>query len=262
VPPSGRATTFVRDCAQTRYNGRVGRRRTQPSRSAFGRLLERRLTELDLSPADLARRTGLSRSHLYQLLRGDRADPRATTLQRLAEALDLSLTDLSNPLPPTPVDPATFFALLSGFPSGVTVVATLDASGTPRGLTCTATCSVSADPPLLLICVDRRSQTLAALRHSRAFVVNYLLDGRGDLSNQFATRGLDKWADVRWRPTRAGLPVLAADALAYCECTIVREVDGGDHVIFLGLVTGGQAPLPGTQPLTYFRRTYVSWASR
>src|SRR5205085_8441893 len=141
-----------------------------------------------------------------------------------------------------PVEKASFFAIMSAFPTGVAIVSTLDQRGQPRGLTCTATCSLSADPPLLLVCLDRHSNTLPAVRASKRFVVNYLLAGRGALSNLFATRQPDKWAHVAWRPTRHGLPWLYADCLAHAECSVVQEIDGGDHVIIVGCVDGGQPP--------------------
>ena len=203
-------------------------------------MLERQLAEAGLSPAELAQRAGLSPSHVYQLLRGDRADPRATTLQRIAAVLGGVQTVSFDAGSGDRVDKATFFALMSAFPSGVTIVTTVDELGRPRGLTCTSVCSLSAEPPLVLVCVDRRSHTLAALRHAGRFVVNYLLAGRGDLSNRFATTEPDKFEDVSWRPTARGLPWLFADSLASAECAIVQEVPGGDHVILIGRVESGQ----------------------
>src|SRR5262249_38039376 len=164
------------------------------------------------------------------------------------------------PAPPTGLmDRAAFFAIMSAFPTGVTIVTTLDDDGQPRGLTCTALCSLSADPPLLLVCVDRRSQTLEALRRAGNFVVTYLWAGRGELSNRFARREQDRWTDVAWRPPGRGLPWLHADSMAYAECTLVQEMEGGDHMILVGRVDGGQPPPPGTQPLMYFRRSYATW---
>jgi len=212
-----------------------------------------------LTPAELAERAGLSPSHVYQLLRGDRADPRGTTLRKVARALGTDVPEASTAGEGPGVDKATFFALMSAFPSGVTIVTTVDHAGRPRGLTCTAVCSLSAEPPLVLVCIDRRSHTLTAMRQAGRFVVNYLLAGRGDLSNRFATTEPDKFADVAWRPTAHGLPVLFADSLASAECALVQEVPGGDHVILIGRVESGQLPAPGTQPLVYFRRSYVSW---
>jgi flavin reductase (DIM6/NTAB) family NADH-FMN oxidoreductase RutF len=157
------------------------------------------------------------------------------------------------------VDKATFFAIMAAFPTGVTVVTTLDENGEPKGLTSNAVCSVSAEPPLLLVCVDKRSNTLPALRASGKFVVNYLAAGRGELSNLFASKEPDKFASVAWRPARNGMPWMHIDSLAHAECSTVQEIEAGDHYVFLARVEDGQPPAPGTHPLMYFRRTYGTW---
>ena len=125
------------------------------------------------------------------------------------------------------MDRATFFAIMGAFPTGVCIVTTIDASQQPRGLTSNALCSVSAEPPLLLVCVDKNSNTLPGLRHSQKFVVNYLSAGRGDLANLFASKEPDKFARISWRPARNGMPWLQADSIAYAECTITQEITGG-----------------------------------
>jgi flavin reductase (DIM6/NTAB) family NADH-FMN oxidoreductase RutF len=259
---------ILEDSEQLRIISGMGRRRTTHPRSAFGALLDRQLADRHLSPAEFAKRADLSLSHVYQLLRGDRPDPRGTTLRKVASALGLSESELGAPQADTrdvenaqtgpPVDRATFFGLMSAFPSGVTVVTTVDERGQPRGLTCTSTCSLSAQPPLLLVSLDNRSGTLAVIRASRRFVVNYLLAGRGELSNQFAVAGVDRWKDVAWRPNGHGIPVLHADSLAYTECRLVNAIEAGDHTIVVGRVEGGRAPAPGSQPLIYFRRGYAT----
>jgi flavin reductase (DIM6/NTAB) family NADH-FMN oxidoreductase RutF len=157
------------------------------------------------------------------------------------------------------MDRATFFAIMGAFPTGVGVVTALDADHQPRGLTTNALCSVSAEPPLLLVCVDRNSNTLPALRHSQKFVVNYLSAGRGDLANTFASKEPDKFAHVSWRPAQNGMPWLHTDTIAYAECDIVQEIEAGDHYIMLAQVERGQPPAPGTKPLMYFRRSYGTW---
>jgi flavin reductase (DIM6/NTAB) family NADH-FMN oxidoreductase RutF len=172
------------------------------------------------------------------------------------EAVDVTRAP---PMPTPGVDRATFFAIMGAFPTGVAVVTTLDEDQQPRGLTSNSVCSVSADPPLLLVCVDKRSNTLPGLRHSRSFVVNYLSADRGELSNLFASKEPDKFAGLAWRPTANGGPWLYQDSMAHAECTTEQEIDAGDHVIIIGRVVSGQPPAPGTAPLIYFRRTYGSW---
>jgi flavin reductase (DIM6/NTAB) family NADH-FMN oxidoreductase RutF len=59
-----------------------------------------------------------------------------------------------------PVERDLFVEIMASYPAGVAVVTTLDVDGTPKGLTTTAVSSVSAEPPLLLVCVDLKSRTL------------------------------------------------------------------------------------------------------
>jgi flavin reductase (DIM6/NTAB) family NADH-FMN oxidoreductase RutF len=157
------------------------------------------------------------------------------------------------------MDRATFFAIMGAFPTGVGIVTTMDEQHQPRGLTTNAVCSVSADPPLLLVCVDKNSNTLPGLRHSGKFVVNYLSAGRGDLANLFASKEPHKFVNVSWQPARNGMPWLHTDTIAHAECTVTQEIEAGDHYVFVAQVLDGQPPAPGTKPLMYFRRTYGTW---
>src|SRR3954454_24327215 len=81
---------------------------------------------------------------------------------------------------PVAVDRSTFFQIMSAFPTGVAIVTTVEEDGTPRGLTTNAVTSVSADPPILLVCIDKDSRTLPALRASRRFVVNFMRDDHAE----------------------------------------------------------------------------------
>ena len=70
------------------------------------------------------------------------------------------------------VDAASFRRALGQFASGVTVVTTRDAAGHPLGLTVSAFCSVSLHPPLVLVCLDHRSEANAGMRESGLFAVS------------------------------------------------------------------------------------------
>src|SRR6202020_3142235 len=78
---------------------------------------------------------------------------------------------------------------LGHFATGVTVVTSRTSDGTPVGTTVSAVSSLSLAPPLLLVCLDRASQTLAAIREQAAFAVNVLSEGQERLSANFARRG-------------------------------------------------------------------------
>lgn len=148
---------------------------------------------------------------------------------------------------------------MGAFPTGVVIVTTIDPDGAPKGLTTQSFISASAEPPLLLVSLDRTSRTLRALLATKVFVVNFLASGRGDLATRFATKAEDKFSGIDWRPSAAagGSPILANDSVAYAECRVDRTIEAGDHLLVIASVEGG-AVLPGT-PLLYYRRTYAAW---
>ena len=158
------------------------------------------------------------------------------------------------------IDRQTFFDVMASFPSGVAIVTTLDAHGVPRGLTTTAVCSVSADPPTVLVCVDLASRTLAALRTRKAFVINFVGEGRSELCLLFASKEEDKFAHVAWRTTDGELPLLHEDVLAWAECRTVHELEVGDHVVLVAEVTDGGVQPELEPPLMYYRRSWGVWS--
>jgi len=156
------------------------------------------------------------------------------------------------------VDRDTFLRVMSAFPTGVAIVTTLEADGTPRGLTTNAVTSVSAEPPILLICVDRNSRTLPALLHSKRFAVNFMRDDSEEISRAFASKADDKFERIRWRPGQGGIPLLEEGAIAHAECTTLDELEIGDHVVVTGLVESGRPPDPAEVPILYHRRAFLT----
>jgi flavin reductase (NADH) len=157
------------------------------------------------------------------------------------------------------IDRERFAEIMGALASGVSVITTLDARGAPKGLTTTAVCSASAEPPLLLTCIDRRSRTLPALRRSKRFVVNFMRAGGDDVCLLFASKRDDKFDQVEWVPTPSGLPVLSGHAIAWTECRTTAEYSAGDHVILLGHIEDGDLPEADPEPLVYYRRSWGLW---
>ena len=56
-----------------------------------------------------------------------------------------------------------FRRILGHFATGVTVITVRDPDGRPTGLTASAFTSVSLDPPLILVCVDHKSQSYPSM---------------------------------------------------------------------------------------------------
>ena len=153
-----------------------------------------------------------------------------------------------------------FTASMAAFPTGVTIVTTTNEHGSPFGLTCNAFMSVSVDPPLVLVSVDRDSNTLPALQSSRQFVVNFLAAGREELALHFAGKHADKFTGRPWQPSdEHGLPVLHEVVVAHIACEVVNEIEAGDHILLLGRVYHASPPEADALPLLYYRRTFDRW---
>jgi flavin reductase (DIM6/NTAB) family NADH-FMN oxidoreductase RutF len=151
------------------------------------------------------------------------------------------------------ISPDEFRRALGHFASGVTAVTTLDGDGRPTGLTASAFTSVSLDPPLVLVCVDHKSQSYPALRERGRFAVNILGLEQEAVSQRFASTRLDKFDGVPHRLGDLGLPLIDG-ALAQLECATVSTHVEGDHTIFVGRVE--RAHLGSGEPLIYYRGRY------
>ena len=149
----------------------------------------------------------------------------------------------------TPVaDQQVFRDVIGRFTSGVTVITTA-VDGARFGTTASAFSSLSMDPPMVLVCLNKTSETQAAVLAAGAFVVNILSEGQQDLAFRFARKG-DKFGDLEHGTGRHGVPVLHG-TLAHLECEVGETVTGGTHTVFLANVTVA-AGHDGT-PLTYYR---------
>jgi 3-hydroxy-9,10-secoandrosta-1,3,5(10)-triene-9,17-dione monooxygenase reductase component len=120
-------------------------------------------------------------------------------------------------------------------PTPVTVV-TAPGDAVAAGATANAVASLSLDPPLMLVCLDRRSRTLAAVRRAGRFAVNVLGAESEGHARAFANPvpHEEKWQGVP-ATDHTGTPVLD-EAIVWVVCELRDLLDGGDHVIVTGLV--------------------------
>jgi len=152
--------------------------------------------------------------------------------------------------------PEDFKACFRLWPTGVSVVTTRDGEGRAYGVTMNSVTSVSLEPPLLLMCLRNDSETLAALRASGIFCVNFLASGQEEISNRFAHRRPDKFKDLPTHDGRLGAPVLEG-VLAALECRVEGVYPGGDHQIVLGELVQGTRHNPEIAPLVYVDGQYA-----
>ncbi len=152
-----------------------------------------------------------------------------------------------------PPDSTAFRAAMGRVPTAVTVVTAPGANG-PLGATANAVVSLSADPPLMLVALHRRSRTLGEIRGAARFGVNVLAAGQSELAERFATKDPHpvKWTGVPWSDLD-GAPAIQGAVLAM-SCELREELDGGDHVILVGAVNAMEES--GAEALVFHGGSY------
>jgi flavin reductase len=142
---------------------------------------------------------------------------------------------------------ADFKRAMRHFPTGVTVVTSLK-EGEPRGITVSSFTSVSADPPTILICINRAARSYLYISSSRIFCVNVLSGDQRHLAERFAGKvGERQFEAIGYDVDVTGAPVLPG-IVAHFDCTVVEEHHAGGGVVG----GGGRAP----PPLGYFNGGY------
>ncbi|MGE3284480.1 MAG: flavin reductase [Pseudonocardia sp.] len=145
-------------------------------------------------------------------------------------------------------DQQVFRDVIGRFASGVTVITT-SVDAVPYGTTASAVSSLSLEPPMMLICLNKSSETQAAILKAGVFCVNILAEGQQELAYRFASKG-DRFSGTGHDAGLDGVPMLHG-ALAHLECRVAETVTGGTHTVFLAHVAAA-AGHEGA-PLTYFR---------
>ncbi len=153
--------------------------------------------------------------------------------------------------------PENFRKACGYWATGVSIVTTCDVDQTPFGLTMNAVTSLSLDPPLFIICVDNKSDTLEPMKRSGVFCVNMLSSTQEALSNAFSKKGLNKFEGVGFTRGATGSPMLDGRLLAV-DCQVSAVYPGGDHHIFVGEVREISFPeSDAIKPLLYYRGRYA-----
>lgn len=129
-------------------------------------------------------------------------------------------------------------------------------TGTTRnGLTATAVCSATADPPTLLVCINRGATAEQLITESGAFAVNFLTEEQPNIARLFSTSKLDpeaRFAEGHWGTGMTGAPMLA-NTVASFDCKVVQAVACGTHSIFIGQVAALHS---GDGPILMYRDGY------
>ncbi len=128
-----------------------------------------------------------------------------------------------------------FRTALGMFATGVTIVTARTAAGALFGLTANSFNSVSLDPPLVLWSLSRAAASLPAFSTGSHYAINVLGADQLALARRFASRNVNRFADVAFVDGAGGAPLLSGAAATF-ECFNRSRYEEGDHVIFVGEV--------------------------
>lgn len=154
------------------------------------------------------------------------------------------------------IEPKLYRDAMSRLGAAVNVITT-DGPGGRRGFTASAVCSVSDNPATLLVCVNRASESYAALVENGVLCVNTLASAQLALSPIFAGQVTDdydeRFAAAEWSTLATGAPVLIG-ALANFDGRVVQAEEIGSHTVFFCRIEAVRSE-PG-DALMYFARGY------
>ncbi len=153
-----------------------------------------------------------------------------------------------------------FKRALSRRASGVAVVTARNGERI-HGMTVSAFTEVSLEPPLVLVCADKTSNTLPVIRAGGVFAINVLARDQQELSNRFAVKKDEhkRFDGLEFDLGRTGAPLLRGVAVNI-DCRVVAEHDAGDHVVYIGQVE--EVRSFDRDPLLYFRGAYGGFEGR
>lgn len=170
---------------------------------------------------------------------------------------------------PVPVPPAEYVAAVAQHVSSVCVITT-ECDGERFGLTATAVSSVSAEPPRLLVCVNKNGVTHEKIAQAGRFCVNVLTESHDKVAMVFAGIGgskEDRFATGEWTVLKTGAPALA-DAAAVFDCLVGEMSSQSTHTIFFGDVVatshrkGEDTLLYGARRFRQLRKIFAGFSGK
>ena len=148
----------------------------------------------------------------------------------------------------------TFRNCMRQVPGAVSIITTLheDLRG---GLTATAVCSVSANPPQLLVCVNRSASAQPLIAASGRFGVSFLAHEQQGVADAFSASLDNRFEAGDWMVLDSGIPLLRGAAAAF-DCVVVQTLQAGTHTIFIGAIVAAMSE--ETRNLVYKSGSYGS----
>jgi flavin reductase (DIM6/NTAB) family NADH-FMN oxidoreductase RutF len=128
-----------------------------------------------------------------------------------------------------------FRAVMRRLAGGVSII-TAGRDDDITGMTVTSLTSLSADPPRLLVSLNRQASSFALIERDRLFGINILGSDQQELAARFSNgrlKGKERFEGAAWFPGSSGVPLLA-DSVAAVECQIEEIIERHSHAMIVG----------------------------
>ncbi len=159
---------------------------------------------------------------------------------------------------PGTIDVKQFWQAIGQRATGSTIVTGRSASG-PAGLLGLSATHLCADPPTMLVSVDKRTSALPTILDAKHFAINCLSSERRALADVFGgksdVKGADRFGMASWTTLATGAPILQG-AVGAIDCELVETIERYKVVMILGRVVATSSDQQAA-PLVHFRGGYL-----
>ena len=163
----------------------------------------------------------------------------------------------AHPLEAADIEAHAFKGVMRDVAGAVSVI-TAAHRGQRAGLTATSLTALSAEPPTVIVCVNRAASAWPVIEAAGHFAINVLTARHQDIADRFAGRGGHageaRFGIGAWRPLATGAPTLDS-ALAVLDCRIDEVIPRHSHVILIGRIKAIRQGREGGA-LLYWRGLY------
>ena len=152
------------------------------------------------------------------------------------------------------IDVRTFWQAV-GLRAVGTAIVTAEADDGPRGFLALSATHLCADPPMLMVSVDKKTSAFQTMVDGGHFAINYLSTDQADLAGPFGGKGDLKGADRfqlgSWTTLATGAPILEGAAGAI-DCEIEEVIERFGIAIVIGWVKDFSST-PDVSPLVSYK---------
>jgi len=165
------------------------------------------------------------------------------------------MTDVA--APERVIDIRTFWQAV-GLRAVGTAIVTAEAGDGPRGFLALSATHLCAEPPMMMVSVDKKTSALETILAAGHFAINYLSTDQAELAGPFGGKGDLKGADRfqlgNWTKLATGAPVLVG-ASGVIDCKVEETIERFGTLIVIGRLMDFTATEGATPMVSYKGKT-------